>query len=790
MQEAEMKFGYFDDANREYVITRPDTPLPWINYLGTDTYCALMSNTAGGYSFYRDAAHRRILRYRYNNVPSDRPGRYIYIRDNKSKDYWSASWQPVNKDLKKYKYECRHGLSYTKIKAQYAGIESNAVYFVPPGESHEIWRIKVKNNTKKPRSLSLFTYAEFCMWDAQNDATDFQYNLNIGQTIFKNNAMYHNTLYHVNKSHFAYLWSNTKVKSYDGVRQNFVGPYRGEANPIAVEKGKCSNSLAVGWAPFGGMNVNISLPPGKEKEVVFVLGYAEKMFDEELKVFEKYKSIKNVDRAFNDLAVYWNENLEKYSAETPDKAMNSMVNIWNQYQCMTTFNWSRSASYYEAGGERGMGFRDSNQDTLGFGHQIPSKVRLRLMDIAAVQFPEGRAHHGYSPLTKKGSNEGFGDDHIWLVLAVAKYIKETGDINFLNEMVPYNDGSKGKMYEHVQRAVEYSWKNTGWHGLPKAGKADWNDCLNLSGPRGMGVSVMIAQQFVMACDLMAELAQRSGRVLEVDNYKNMGKEMKNRINEKAWDGEWYVRAFDDDGNVVGSKSNEEGQLWLNTQSWAIMSGVAEGERARMCMDSVKKFLATKYGIKLFHPAYTKYHPELGYVSVFPKGLKENAAIFCHTNPWAMIAEAMNARGERAFEYYKAVLPSATNEIADIHWTEPYVYSQMIAGPDHKDFGQAKNSWLTGTAAWNFVAASQYILGIRPEYDGLVVDPCIPAKWKGFTVKRVFRGSTYRITVKNPEGVTKGVVKMTVDGKEVPGNMAPVFKDKKVHDVEVLMGAVK
>ena len=781
-----MRYGYFDDTNREYVITRPDTPLPWINYLGVDSYCGLMSNTAGGYSFYKDAAHRRLLRYRYNNVPSDRPGRYIYLRDNKTKDYWSASWQPTNKDLKKYKYECRHGLSYTKIKAEYAGITSETTYFVPVGEANEIWRIKVKNNTKKARSISLFTYVEFCLWDALNDMTDYQYNLNIGKTEFKNNCMYHLTLYNMHKHNFAYFWSNTKVASFDGVRQNFVGPYRGEANPIAVENGKCSGSLAVGWAPFGGLNVNLSLKAGEEKEVVFVLGYGEGLGVEK-KIMTKYKNPKNVDKALAELKAHWDENLAKYTAETPDPAVNSMVNIWNQYQCKTTFNWSRSASYYEAGGERGMGFRDSNQDTLGFAHQIPDKVRLRLIDIASVQFPEGRAHHGYSPLTKKGSNEGFGDDHLWLVQSVHNYIRETGDMNFLNELVPYTDGSKGKMYEHVQRAVEYAWNNCGYHGLPKAGKADWNDCLNLSGPKGMGVSVMIACQFVLGANLLAELAEKSGRVLDVDKYKDMAKEMKKRINENAWDGEWYMRAFDDNGTPVGTNKNEEGKIWLESNTWAVLSGVAEGDRMLQTLDSIKKYLSTKYGIVLFHPAYSQYHPELGYVSVFPRGLKENAAIFCHTNPWAMCAEAIAGRGEQAFSYYKTILPSATNDIADIHWTEPYVYSQMIAGKEHKDFGQAKNSWLTGTAAWNFVAASQYILGVRADFDGLIIDPCIPKTWKGFKVTRVWRGTTYKINVTNPKKVNKGVYKITVDGKEIKGNKTPVFKDGKEHTVEVVMG---
>jgi len=781
-----MKYGYFDDAKKEYVITRPDTPLPWINYLGVEKYCGLMSNTAGGYSFYGDAAQRRLLRYRYNNVPMDRPGRYIYIRDDAKKDYWSASWQPVNKDLKKYKYECRHGLSYTKIKAEYSGIESEATYFVPIGESHEVWRIKLKNKTSKPKKLSLFTYAEFCMWDAHNDMTDFQYNLNIGRTEFMNNAIYHLTLYNMQKAHFSYIWSDTKVASYDGVRQDFVGPYRGEANPIAVEKGKCSNKLAVGWAPFGGLNVNVSLKPKQEKEVTFILGFAAAMGDEK-KVFSKYSKKGAVDEALNTVANYWSENLSKYSAETPDAAVNSMVNIWNQYQCMTTFNWSRSASYYEAGGERGMGFRDSNQDTLGFVHQIPAKVRERLIDIASVQFPEGRAHHGYSPLTKKGSREGYGDDHLWLVQAVHNYIKETGDMDFLNTLVPYNDGSKGKMYEHLQRAVEYSWNNTGYHGLPKAGFADWNDCLNLAGPKGMGVSVMIACQFVLGANLLSELAQKSGRVLDVDKYKDMASEMKDRINKNAWDGEWYMRAFDDNGTPVGTSKSKEGKIWLESNTWAVLSGVAEGERAIKTLDSIKKYLDTKYGIVLFQPAYTEYHKELGYVSVFPAGLKENAAIFCHTNPWAMCSEAIMGRGEQAFKYWKTIAPAANNEIADIHWTEPYVYSQMIAGRDHKDFGQAKNSWLTGTAAWNFVAISQYILGIRATFDGLMVDPCIPKTWKGYKVSRVYRGVRYNIEVKNPSKVNKGIVKLVVDGKEVKGNVIPVAKGKAEVKVEAVMG---
>ncbi len=781
-----MKFGYFDDANREYVITRPDTPLPWINYLGVDEYCGLISNTAGGYSFYKDARERRILRYRYNNVPSDRPGRYIYIRDNEKGDYWSASWQPVLKDLDAYSYECRHGLSYTKISSGYSKIRTQTTYFVPLGENLEIWRIKVANDSRKPRKISLFTYVEFCMWDAVNDMTDFQYNLNIGQTRFADNAMYHVTNFHAHQGCFAWFWANRKVASFDGVRQAFVGPYRSESNPIAVERGKCSKSLAVGWSPFAGLQVNLSLAPGKEQEVVFVLGYGEKM-GEEKKYFEKYGDGKAVEEELLKLKGYWDESLDKYSAKTPDKAVNSMVNIWNQYQCRTTFNWSRSASYYESGIGRGMGFRDSNQDTQGFVHQIPQKVRQRLIDIASTQFPEGRASHQYSPLTKKGNGEGFSDDHLWLILAVSDYVKETGDVDFLEQKVPFNDGSVDTMYGHLARALDYSWKNTGWKDLPKSGNADWNDCLNLKGPNGKAVSVMVAEMFVMMAGLMGKLAEVSGRAGEAGGQRQRAEEMKKRINDACWDGAWYLRAMDDAGAPLGSQKSEEGKIWLESQTWAVLSATADAERGKTCMDSVAKHLATKNGIVLFWPAFSVYHPEFGYVSVFPRGLKENAAIFCHTNPWAMISETMLGRGERAFDYYKAILPAASNDKADLRWTEPYVYAQMIAGKEHKDFGQAKNSWLTGTASWNFVAVSQYILGVRADFDGLIVDPCIPASWKGFTVRRAFRGATYVISVTNPNGVNKGVVKMRVDGKEMRGNKAPIFRDKAEHRIDVTMG---
>lgn len=781
-----MRYGYFDDAKREYVITDPKTPLPWINYLGVDEYCALISNTAGGYSFNKDPRSRRILRYRYNNVPMDRPGRYIYVRDNDSKKYWSSSWQPTNIDLDKYHYECRHGLSYTKIMSKYEGISTETLYMVPLGESLEIWRIKVKNDTKKARDLSLFTYVEFCLWDAVMDMTDFQYNLNIAITKFKNNAMYHLTRHNVHKNYFSYFWSDTKVKSYDGERNKFTGNYRGEANPQAVENGKCTNSEAIGWAPFGGLHVDVSLKAGEEKEVTFILGYNEKMGTEK-KVFKKYSAKGSVDKEYQKLKDYWTEGLNKYQAQTPDPAVNSMVNIWNQYQCRTTFNWSRSASYYESGIGRGMGFRDSNQDTLGFAYQIPAKVRQRLIDLAAIQFPEGRAMHQYFPLTKKGDSEGYGDDHLWLILAVSNYIKESGDMKFLDQMIPFTDGSEGTMYDHMKRAMEYSWVAVSYHGLCKSGFADWNDSLNIKGPKGAGVSVMVSMQFVHAAWLISEIAEMIGEKHDAERYTKMGKEMKDRINKHAWDGEWYIRAYKDNGEPIGVKTAKEGKIWINSQVWAIMSGVAEGERAEICLNSVKKYLGSKYGINKMWPGYKAYRKEVGLISEVPAGIKENAGIFCHTNPWAVISEVMLGRGDQAFEYYKNIVPSASNDFADIHWTEPYVYSQIIAGKEHRDFGQAKNSWLTGACAWNFVSISAYILGVQADYNGLIVDPCIPKKWKEYTVTRMFRGAVYNITVKNPKGVNKGVTRMTVDGKVIKGNKAPIFKDKGEHEVEVILG---
>lgn len=788
-----MKYGHFDKENKEYVITRPDTPLPWINYLGCEEYCGLMSNTAGGYSFYKDPKERRLLRYRYNNVPMDRGGRYLYIRDNNSKDYWSASWQPVLKDFDSYKYECRHGTGYTVISSEYAKIKTKTTYFVPLGENLEIWKLEVTNTDTDTRDLSAFSFVEFCLWDALNDMTDYQYNLNIGQTEYKDNTIYHISRYRVNKDICAYFsCSNVKAAGFDTQRRDFMGNYGDWSNPRAVIEGKMTGSIAHGWSPVGAQMFNIKLKPGETKTLVFVLGFVENPADVPAKV-SKFKDVKVVDQALTDLKQYWDDSLNKFSVQSEDPELDIMVNLWNQYQCRTTFNWSRSASYYESGIGRGMGFRDSNQDTLGFVHLIPEKVKERIIDLASNQFEDGSAYHQYSPLTKKGNGSGYSDDHLWLCVSVPAYVKESGDVRFLETKVPFVGGEKGTVYEHMARAINFSLTHVGPHGLPKSYFADWNDCLNLTHNNEDAESVMVAQMVVYGAYEMVKMAELIGKKEDVKKFTDIAETMKKKINKVAWDGNWYLRSFDEQKKPMGSSKNKEGQIYLETQAWGVMSGTAEPEQAIKCMDAVNKQLATKHGVMLMTPPYKEFIWKYGSICVYPPGLKENGAIFCHPNPWAMIAECIIGRGDIAYEYYKAIQPAARNEIADIHKTEPYVYCQMIAGKDHPDFGEGKNSWLTGSACWNLVAAMQWILGIRPDYNGLLVDPCIPKKWKGFQVKKVFRGATYYITVRNPEGVSKGVKSVSLDNKRLESNLIPpdkaaqTGKAGKEHHVEVIMG---
>jgi cellobiose phosphorylase len=800
-----MRYGYFDDNRREYVITRPDTPLPWINYLGCEAYFGIISNTAGGYSFYRDARLRRVSRYRYNNAPFDLSGRYIYLRDQDSGEFWSPTWQPTRRTL--HEYTCSHGLGYTIIGSRYASIAAEVRYFIPLGENLEIWQLRLKNEHGYPTRLSVFSSIEFCLWDAWDDATNFQRNFSTGQVEIEDGVIYHKTEYRERRDHFAYFACSEKLSGFDTQRDVFLGPYRGWDAPAAVERGRCFDSVANGWAPIGSHQVDVTLLPKETREITFLLGYHENPADQKfdppesqtinkktlLPVIRKYLAGPNADAAFEQLKSHWNTLLGTFQVQTPSADADRMVNIWNAYQCMVTFNMSRSASFYESGIGRGMGFRDSSQDLLGFVHMIPERARDRILDLGATQLPTGGAFHQYQPLTKRGNNDvgsGFNDDPLWLILGSAAYLKESGDWSILEEKLTYENepGTETPLYEHLQRSLRYTLERLGPHGLPLIGRADWNDCLNLncfSDTPGQSFqtttnkdgrtaeSVFIAGLFVMAARELAVIAQKGGLRTEAEEYLAAAGKMEATLLQHGWDGNWFLRAYDDSGRKIGSAGCEEGKIFIEPQGFCVMAGIGlESGDALKALAAVREHLATQHGIILQQPAYSRYYLHLGEISSYPPGYKENAGIFCHTNPWIMIAEAMAGHGDEAFDYYLRINPSAREAISEIHRCEPYVYAQMIAGRDAATHGEAKNSWLTGTAAWNFAAITQWILGIRPEYDGLRIDPVIPAAWQGFKATRRFRGNTYVIKVKNPSSLNRGVQKLLVDGQELPGNLLP------------------
>lgn len=811
-----MKFGYFDDARQEYVITSPTTPLPWINYLGCENFFSLISNTCGGYSFYKDAKLLRLTRYRYNNIPTDTNGRYYYIKDGDT--IWNPGWQPVQTELDSY--SCRHGLGYSVFTSTKNELTAELTAFVPLNNNCEINRLTLKNTSNKAKDISLFSYIEFCLWNAVDDMTNFQRNFSIGEVEIEGSAIYHKTEYRERRNHYAVYSVNTAIDGYDTDRDSFLGAYRGVNRPIVVEQGKSTNSKASGWAPIGSHNINVTLQPGEEISYVFVLGYLE--IDEDNKweapgvinkapakeMLAKFETNEQVETALNELKEHWTTLLSKYTVETNDDKLTRMVNTWNQYQCMVTFNMSRSASYYESGTGRGMGFRDSCQDLLGFVHLIPDRARERIIDIASTQFEDGSAYHQYQPLTKKGNMDigsGFNDDPLWLIAGVSAYIKETGDFGILEESVPFdNDESKAQpLMEHLRRSFNFTRTNLGPHGLPLIGRADWNDCLNLNCfsktpgesfqtcsnfESGKAESVFIAGMFVRYGKEYAELCKRTGNQEEADLVLAAVDKMYDAVLENGWDGEWFLRAYDAFSEKIGSKECEDGQIFIEPQGFCVLAGIGVKEGlAEKALNSVKERLDTKYGVMLLQPAYKDYHLNLGEVSSYPPGYKENAGIFCHNNPWVSIAETVIGRGDRAFEIYKKTCPAYVEDISEIHRTEPYVYSQMVAGADAPRHGEAKNSWLTGTAAWTFVNVSQYIIGIRPEFDGLVVDPCIPSDMPGFKATRIFRDATYNITVENPNGAQKGVAKLVVDGQEMSGNIIPFVDGKKEYNVTITLG---
>ena len=811
-----MNFGHFDDEKREYVITDPQTPWPWINYLGNEDFFSLISNTAGGYSFYKDAKFRRITRYRYNNVPMDSGGKYFYINDGGT--VWSPGWKPCKTKLDDY--SCRHGMNYTIIKGIKNGIEAEVLYFVPLKTWAEVQKVRLKNNTGQSKKIKLFSFVEWALWNAAADMENFQRNFSTGEVEIEGNTIYHKTEYKERRDHYAYYSVNTPIQGFDTDRETFFGLYNGFHEPQTVIEGGPRNSIAHGWSPIASHFIEVELQPGESKDLVFVMGYAENAENEKWEsknvinkakakaTVERFNSAEKVDAALLELKAYWERLLGVFTLKSKEEKLDRMVNTWNQYQCMITFCFSRSASFFESGIGRGMGFRDSNQDLIGFVHQIPERARERIIDIASTQFPDGGCYHQYQPLTKKGNNEigqGFNDDPMWLILGVTSYLKETGDFSILNEPVPFDNkpGSEVSMFDHLTVSFDHVINNLGPHGLPLIGRADWNDCLNLNcfsnDPNesfqttenktegSKAESLMIAGLFVVYGRDYAELCRKLGKNEEANRAQKQIDTMIEAVKQHGWDGEWFLRAYDYYGNKIGSAENEEGKIFIESNGWCTMAGIGlEEGMVTKALDSVKERLDCEHGIVLNNPAFTKYYIEYGEISSYPQGYKENAGIFCHNNPWIMIGETIRGRGYRAWDYFRKICPAYTEHNSELHKVEPYVYAQMIAGKDAFKPGEAKNSWLTGTAAWNYYTITQYILGIRPDYDGLLVDPCIPAEWDGFKVSRTFRGTTFDIEILNPNHVMKGVKELWIDGQKGNGNMIPIT-GKENCTVKVIMG---
>lgn len=817
-----MKYGHFEDARREYVIVRPDTPTPWLNYLGGRGLIGLISNTAGGYTFYRDARLRRLTRYRYNDVPSGENGRYLYVRDEDDGTYWSPTWRPARAPVDDF--HCRHGLGYTVIGSTYREIEVEALYFIPSDSAVEVCSVRVTNRRSATAAISMFAAVEFCLWDAQDDATNFQRNLSIGEVEAHGGTIFHKTGCRERRDHFASFSCSEPTIGFDTKREAFLGAYRGWDRPIGVERGVLSNSLAVGGTPIGAHQVRLTVEPGEEKRVVFLLGYHENhapKFDSSEhaalrtgnanSLIARFFDKERIDRELTRLREDWDKTLGRLQVSVPALEADRMINTWTPYQCVICFNVARSASGYEAGIGRGIGFRDANQDLLGCVHLLPESARQRLLDLASTQLASGGAYHQYQLLTRKGNDaigSGFNDDPLWLILAASAYLKETGDWSILDEPVCYSDGPalETALYEHLIRAGEYTLARLGPHGLPLIGRADWNDCLNLNSntedpdesfqtaPQrtvSIAESVFIAGLFGLVAPELAEIATRRGDAAVAQRFFSSAEEMRRAVETHAWDGNWYLRAYNAAGDRIGSEDCDEGQIYIEPQGMCTMAGFGLSDgRARAALDAVHERLLTDHGLMLLQPPYTRYNTALGEISSYPPGYKENGSIFSHTNPWIIIAECLLERGDRAWDYAMRLNPACCEEIGDIRRCEPYVYAQTIAGRDAADHGLARNSWLTGTASWMYVALTQWILGIRPTYDGLMIAPCIPPNWAGYKVARVFRNATYDIYVENPSRQSCPVRDIHVDGEAIAGPILPVFADGKTHRVDVTLGSAR
>jgi len=809
-----MTFGHFDDAAREYVIETPYTPLPWLNYLGSEDFFSLIAHTGGGYSFFRDAKLRRLTRYRYNHAPFDNGGRMYYIADGDG-PVWSPSFLPAMTPLDAY--QCRHGLGYTVFEGAKNDLRTELTCFVPLGARCEVNRLALTNDGDTAKTVRVVSAVEWCLWDAVDDSTNFQRNYSCGEVEIGcsgGSMLYHKTEYRERRNHYAFYGVNHPLDGFDTDRETFLGPFNGWDKPQAVTSGQSGNSVAHGWAPIASHGVTLTLAPGETQSLIYVLGYAELAPEdkwESLGVINKtpakalmarFDSDAKVDAALSGLADYWRGLLDGFSVHTDDEKLNRMVNIWNQYQCMVTFNMSRSASFFESGIGRGMGFRDSCQDLLGFVHMIPARARERILDIAATQMADGSAWHQYQPLTKKGNADigvGFNDDPLWLVACVYAYIAETGDHAILDAPTMFNTeaGTEQPLFEHLRRSIKTTLTHLGPHGLPLIGRADWNDCLNLncfsetSGENfqttanfesGVAESVFIGGMFVLYGAQYADLCKRYGDPIEGAAILAQVDRMRDAVLQHGWDGEWFLRAYNAFGEKVGGRECKDGKIFIEPQGFCVMAGIGlDDGKAKQALASVKEHLTTQYGSCLLWPAYKEYHKELGEVSSYPPGYKENGGIFCHNNPWVGIAETVVGNAEEAFEVYRRICPAYIEEISEIHRTEPYVYSQMVAGKEANSFGEAKNSWLTGTAAWTLVNVSQYLLGVKPTIDGLRIAPCLPERFDDFTITRRFREAVYDIHVRRGAPAD-----LTVNGAPLSGGVIPVQPEGTRCKVEVVI----
>lgn len=800
-----MQYGQFDDTNKEYVITRPDTPKAWSNYLGDTQYGAIITNNAGGYSFYKSGGMGRYMRMRFNSVPMDQPGRYIYWHDLDSTDYWSASWQPVGKPLSEYKSECRHGTAYTVITSEYKGIKTETTYYVPLGKNYEVWHVKVTNTDKRPRNLRGFTYVEYASnWNAIDDLLNLQYVQYIAMMDCIDGIIDHATNIHIpipdikdmfkekdqGRRSFQAI-AGVDITGFDTDREVFLGPYRTYANPLAVEKGECSNSRAYGDNPCGTLQFDVPLEAGETREISVIVGPGT-AYSEGVELRKTYERADQIKEELAALKNYWHSKMGGFTAHTPDQELNSTINTWGIYNSLITFAWSRAASLIYSGIDRdGLGYRDTVQDFMGVMHAIPEETRERLELMITGQVSTGGAMPVVVPIThtpgqmKAPDEEQYrADDTLWLFNAVPAYVKETGDIGFYHKVLPYADKGEATVLGHLRRAIEFSLERSGAHGLPCGLSADWNDCLRFG---QKGESVFVALQLRLALKEYIEITEMLGKKAETKWAQPHLELLDKNIQQHAWDGQWFMRGYRYDGMKFGSKDVEEGQIFLNTQTWSVLSGAAKSDQARLAMNHVKERLASEHGLALCDPPYTKSDYTVVKAQLFNPGLKENGGIFIHTQGWGVMAEAMLGNGNQAYEYLRAYLPAAYNNKAEIREIEPYVVSQSTHSRLSPKFGTSRIPWLSGSATWTYYAITQYIMGVKPEYHGITLDPCIPQDWKEFSISREFRGKKLNIVVENPHGTQKGIKQLILNNQPLEGNFIPVEKLKEKNEVKVMMG---